>query len=337
MYWGLFYSSYSKYIIKIFMKILHVTNNYPTLEYPIFGIFVKEQIESLQKIGVECDVFYCNGQNKGFRKYITYLPGLWKKALFGGYDLIHCHHALSAALLCMTGAPLFKKCIVSYQSRPEYEWGYALFKILRFLFNIVIVKFEPGELSHKKIYYLPNGCNQDLFRPMDKDDCKRQLGLYNDKRYVLFTDSNRKVRGVKRVDRFEAAVSVLRSKYKYDNIEPVILRNTPREQIPIYMNACELYMLTSDIEGSPNSVKECMCCNTPVVSTDVGNVKAMIGDIEGAYVVDEMSPEALAEACDKVFRRTTPFNGREKILAKGYGIATVAKKLKALYEKIINE
>lgn len=317
------------------MKVLHVTNNFPTPDYPIFGIFVKEQVESLQKIGVECDVFYCNGQNKGFKKYITYLPSLWKRAMFGGYDLIHCHHALSAVLLTMTGVPLFKKCVVSYQSRPEYEWGYKTLKLLKTLFNAIIVKFEPGELMHKKIHYLPNGCNQDFFRPMDKKECKKLLGLEECKRYLLFTDSNKKVREVKRVDRFEAAIEILRNKYHYDDIEPVILRNTPREQIPLYMNACELYMLTSDIEGSPNSVKECMCCNTPVVSTNVGNVKAMIGDIEGSYVVEDMTPEALAEACDKVMSNSNPFEGREKFLSKGYGIATVAEKLKVLYEDIV--
>lgn len=319
------------------MKVLQVTNNYPTPDYPIFGIFVKEQVESLQKIGVECDVFYCNGQNKGFRKYITYLPSLWKKALFGGYDLIHCHHALSAVLLCMTGAPLFKKCIVSYQSRPEYEWGYKTFKILRTLFRAVIVKFEPGKLSHKKIHYLPNGCNQDLFKPMDKEECKRKLGLDSNKRYLLFTDSNKKVRQVKRVDRFEATIGILSSKYCYNNIEPIILRNTPRELIPIYMNACELYMLTSDIEGSPNSVKECMCCNTPVVSTPVGNVEAMIGDISGSFVTENFDPEALAKACDAVLRNAEPFNGRDIFLSKGYGMSTVAEKLKTLYESILKK
>ena len=77
------------------MKILHVTPNYPTPEYPIFGIFVKEQVESLQKIGVECDVLNCDGQNKGFKKYITYLPKIWWKAMFGEYDVILIYFGFS--------------------------------------------------------------------------------------------------------------------------------------------------------------------------------------------------------------------------------------------------
>lgn len=314
------------------MKVLHVTTNYPTPDYPIFGIFVKEQVESLQKIGVDCDVFYCNGQKK---KHITYVPKLWWKVLRGHYDIIHCHHVLSAIIFGLTGWPLFKKCVVSYQSRPEYEWGYKWLKVMKLLFNAIIVKFEPGELQHRKIHYLPNGCNQDLFRPMDKQKCKVELGLDKDKRYLLFMDSSKKPREVKRVDRFEAVVDLLREKYQYQDIDSIILRSTPREQTPVYMNACELYMMTSDIEGSPNSVKECMCCNIPVVSTPVGNVKAMIGDIPGTYVANTFEAEELAELCDKVLRSKEAFNGRDAFLLKGYGMATVAERLKKLYEEIV--
>jgi glycosyltransferase involved in cell wall biosynthesis len=94
-------------------------------------------------------------------------------------------------------------------------------------------------------------------------------------------------------------------------------------------------MISSDFEGSPNSVKECMCCNTPVVSTPVGNVPEMIGDIPGAYVTKGFTAEELAECCDKVLRSTQQFKGREEFLAKGYGMATVAEKLKDIYMSIL--
>lgn len=317
------------------MRILHVTTNYPTPEYPIFGIFVKEQEESLQKIGLDCDVYYCNGQNKGPRKYITYVPKLWWKVLRGHYDIIHCHHVLSAIIMCLTGWPFFKKCVVSYQSRPEYEWGYKWLKVMKVIFNAIIVKFEPGELKHKKIHYLPNGCNQDLFKPMDKSQCKAKLELDASKRYLLFMDSSTKPREVKRVDRFNAVVGMLRDKYHYEDVEGIVLRSSPRDLTPVYFNACELYMMTSDIEGSPNSVKESLCCNTPVVSTPVGNVKEMMGDIPGAYVAESFEVEEMAALCDKVLKSTEPFAGRNRFLAKGYGMATVAEKLKGLYEEVL--
>ena len=47
------------------MKVLHITNNFPSEINPIFGIFVKEQIQSLNKIDDSNDVFFINGRENG--------------------------------------------------------------------------------------------------------------------------------------------------------------------------------------------------------------------------------------------------------------------------------
>lgn len=315
------------------MKILHVTTNYPTPEYPIFGIFVKEQVESLQKIGVDCDVFYCDGKNRGFKQYITYVPKLWWRILCGHFDVLHCHHALSLIILCMTGWPFFKKVVLSYQNDPTREWGDKAFKFFNLFVNKFIVKNRSEYLKYPKMVYLPNGCNEDFFRPMDKLECRKKLGLDAEKYYVLYMDSNKGVRTQKRKDRFDEVIRMLNEDYGYNGkVETIALRNTPREKIPLYMNAIDLHMISSDFEGSPNSVKECMCCNTPVVSTDVGNVKEMIGDISGAYVTTTFDASELAECVNKVLGTKKPFDGREFFLAKGYGMNVVAEKLKSIYE-----
>lgn len=316
------------------MKVLHLTPNYPTPEYPIFGIFVKEQIESLEQIGVDCEVFYCDGKGKGMKQYLTYIPQVWWHILTNKYDIIHCHHALSAVLLCLTGWPLLKKCVLSYQNDPQYEWGDRVYKLLNLVFNKFIVKNRSSYLSNPKFVYLPNGCNQDFFKPMNKSECRELLGWSEKKKYLIYMDSNKGVRSQKRKDRFEEVITILRNKYGYD-VEMVVMRNVRRELIPTYFNAADLHLISSDFEGSPNSVKECMCCNTPVVSTPVGNVREMIGDIEGAYVTETFDANELAEACDKVLQSNIPFDGRQKFLDKGYGMAFVAEKLKNIYKEII--
>lgn len=318
------------------MKILCVTTNYPTPEYPIFGIFVKEQIESLRSQGVDCRVFYCDGKGRGFRQYITYVPKLWWHLLTHRYDIIHCHHALSAIILMMTLWPLTRKCVLSYQNDPTREWGDSTFKILYPIFNRFIFKNRSEYLRYTKCEYLPNGCNAELFRPLDRIKCCMQLGLDHDKQHILYMDSNKGVRTQKRKDRYDIALELLRTKYGHTNINSIELRNTAREEIPLYINSCSLHLMSSDFEGSPNSVKECMCCNTPVVSTPVGNVTEMIGDIDGCFVTKSFTAEELAEKADKVLRSEEPFNGREQFLSKGYSMEHVAKKLINIYNKIIN-
>lgn len=317
------------------MRVLHITANYPTKDHPVFGIFVKEQVESLIKEGVECQVFFSNGKEKGgmseHRASIKKVRQLQKKEKF---DVIHCHHSISALILLLSGGAFKNKCVVSYQNDPTREFGGKhLFRLLYPFFNKIIIKNTSDYLKKKKVVYLPNGTNADFFRPMDKAECRRKLGWDMEKHYILYMDSNKGTRTQKRHDRYEAVLELLKA--KYDNIVSVELSNTPREEIPFYMNACDLHLMTSDFEGSPNSVKECLCCNTPVVSTDVGNVRDMIGDIPGCYVDDTFTPDKLAEYVDKVLSEKQSFNGRELFLAKGYGIQTVAKKLKDVYNSII--
>ena len=317
------------------MKVLHITCNYPTVEHPVFGIFVKEQIESLQRIGIDCDIYFSNGKEEGGMKAHKASIAKVKKLLKEKhYDVIHCHHSISALILLLAGGAFHNKCVVSYQNDPTREFGGdKLFRVLYLFFNKVIIKNTSSYLQKNKVVYLPNGTNAEFFKPLSKEECRRELGWEIEKRYILYMDSNAGTRTQKRYDRYQEVLALLRK--DYENIESVELTNTPRERIPVYMNACDLHLMTSDFEGSPNSVKECLCCNTPVVSTDVGNVKDMMGDIPGCYVTKEKDATELAECVKKVFESKVPFNGRELFLSKGYGIETVAGKLKKLYEVIL--
>jgi len=229
---------------------------------------------------------------------------------------------------------LFKKVVLSYQNDPSNEWGESAFRFFNFFFKAFIFKNPPGKYaSSGKAHYIPNGCNEKLFVPMDRKVCRSVLGWDQTKKYLIYMDSNRGVRTQKRKDRFQEVVALLRKDYGYD-AEMVEMRNVRREDVPTYLNAADLHLISSDFEGSPNSVKECMFCNVPVVSTDVGNVKEMIGDIPGTYVVGDFSASSLAEACSKVLESEIPFEGREALLEKGYGMSSVARRIVGLYGQI---
>ncbi len=326
------------------MKILQITTNYPTASNPILGIFMKEQVESVEKFGVENTIFFSNGSEThvgrkggGAMVHIKSVFRLMRHLMTNRYDVIHCHSALSGMILLLSGGAFFNKCVVSFQNDPEKEGDKAFFRILYPFFNKVIVKKRTKYDSWKKMVYLPNGCNMDMFHSMDRNECKKKLGLNSMKRYVLFVDSNTsRKRTQKRRDRFDETMSMLREKYEHDDLETLVMIGIARKDVPIYMNACDLHLLSSDQEGSPNSVKECLCCGVPVVATDVGNVHDLLDDVPACGVTDSFAAEELALLADRALRTDVDvYELSGSIVGKGLDMESVARKLYELYEDLV--
>ena len=96
------------------MRILHVTTNYPTEKNPIFGIFMKEQVESLEPLGVKNTIFFSNGAEREGGGAVVHLKSVFKlqwHLLTHRYDLIHCHSNISGLIFALSGGWIFKKLL----------------------------------------------------------------------------------------------------------------------------------------------------------------------------------------------------------------------------------
>lgn len=320
------------------MRVLQITTNYPTKENPAFGVFMKEQIESLLPFGVENTVFFSNGsetnigkRNGGWKVHLRSVFKLQYHLLtHKKYDVIHCHSSLSGMILLLSGGVFFNKTIISFQNDPEQFIDKKYFRILYPFFNAIIVKKKTKYLQWKKVHYLPNGCDLKLFVPLDKDECKSKLGLEKTIDYILFVDSNTSRKRIqKRKDIFDNVLEIVRREYGH-NVQELVLSNVKHQDVPIYINSCSLHLLTSDHEGSPNSVKECLSCGVPVVSTDVGNVRDILCNVPDCYVVSDADPYKIAEAvndCMNGVRRGI----RDAFLRKRLDMQSVAEALFAIY------
>jgi len=321
------------------LRVLHITNCYPNKKNPIFGIFIKEQIESLKQNGVYCDVFYINARYKNKLEYFKAIPKI--KKLAKNFDIIHAHHPYSAFITSFL-ARVKKPIIVTFLSVPTAETDKFIFlsKLVRVMLlknlKYFIVKFDPtieGKYPGRG-YYVPNGVDLNFFKEINREEAWRRLSIEPGK-YLLFCSSGSLHRKVKRYDIFKKTLQILNGKYR-ENIREFTLVGVNRELVPYYFNAASVHLLTSDYEGSPNSVKEALACNVPVVSTDVGSVKEVIGDVKGCYASKSNDPEKLAQFVMKALQYDR-VKGRDALIRKGLDMNSVALRIISIYRKILHQ
>jgi len=68
----------------------------------------------------------------------------------------------------------------------------------------------------------------------------------------------------------------------------------------LWMQAADVFVLPSYMEGMPNVVMEAMACGLPVIATAVGGLPEAIGDDEGAMLIEPRKVKPLVDAMLKV-------------------------------------
>jgi len=155
----------------------------------------------------------------------------------------------------------------------------------------------------EKLSVIYNGINQAAFRVMDQTECRHKLKLASDRRYLLFVGNLVPVKGISVL--LEAFERLIRQ--QKNNLTLLILGSgdlrqqilnqiqqkgltqqvqllgaQSHEQIPLWMNACDVLCLSSFHEGYPTVLIEAQACGLPIVATNVGGVSEIIknGDLE---------------------------------------------------------
>ena len=263
------------------VRVLVVTNFEPDDSAPQRGRWVRDQVDEVRRRGIDVDVF---SFPPGGREYIPATRRLRSLLRRERFDLVHAHYGLPGWCAQMAGArPLIvtfhgtdvRHGIVGPLSR-RLAWRVDLVAaVSRALF--AAEDGRPGLPPVPGSAVLPCGPDLSRFGPTPRAEARRSLGLAPDGRYLLFPASPS--RPEKRHDRAAALAAACDAELLTGgSIEP--------ERMPLWLNAANAVLVTSDYEGFGLVAVEALACEVPVLSTRVGIAPYALAGIQGCLCAD---------------------------------------------------
>jgi glycosyltransferase involved in cell wall biosynthesis len=216
------------------------------------------------------------------------------------------------------------------------------------------------------VLVVSNGANPEFSRPMDKTECRNQLGLPPDGNTLVFVGSLKKWHGIDRlVSLMPALVEdnpglhllIVGDGEKKDDLERrvakmgmsqniILAGRVPFEQVPVYINAGDICLAPYFEEGlnetgiSPLKIFEYMACGRPIITNPVGGLDTLFREHEIGVMIHSMNPSDW----EKPIKDLLGDPGKMKILGDNgyravqthYSWETICKKIENTLERLVS-
>ncbi|MGB3951375.1 MAG: glycosyltransferase family 4 protein [Candidatus Methanoculleus thermohydrogenotrophicum] len=204
------------------------------------------------------------------------------------------------------------------------------------------------------VHVLPNGFRSDLFYARDPVMCRDYLNLPQDKKILLTVANLEPVKGQKYL--IEAIGEVVRERedvlciiigrgrlertlkrqiHSLDLADYVILAGgKPHYEVPLWMNAADLFVLSSLNEGNPTVMFEALGCGKPFVGTRVGGIPEIITSEDYGLLV---KPGNVQDLADILLKALTKEWDSERIAAyaRQYSWGYVVDRIIQVYNDVL--
>ncbi|CAM3948817.1 glycosyltransferase family 4 protein [Flavobacterium branchiophilum] len=294
----------------------------------VIAPFIVEQVNALKKLDVEIEYFLIKG--KGILGYIKNYKALLQKIASFQPNIIHAHYGFSGLLsifqrripvvVTFHGCDIQKRGVNNIISNFVFYLANSSIFVNSKMLNFVIFK--------KKHTIISCGIDLDEYQYISKEEARKNLRFSDKEKLVLFSSSFDEP--VKNYDLAKKAVE------KLENIKLLELKGYKREEVIQLMHAVDCLLITSIRETGPQVVKEALMCGCPIISVDVGDVKSLIEQVAGCFIVP-YDENIIAEKISLVFQNNNRIKGREVIIEKELYNSVIAKKIKDIYTQILNK
>ena len=177
-----------------------------------------------------------------------------------------------------------------------------------------------GLTNPEKCVVIPNAVDNSVFKVMDKKECRRKLSIQEDSFIVAFVGWFNNRKGVLRVS---DAIKKLKDKTvksifigdgeQQPDCDGILFKGPViHNDIPLYLNAADIFVLPTLQEGCCNSIVEALTCGLPVISSDRAFNWDVLNDTNSIMV----NPENVEEISTAINKLKTD-EGLRKYLAEG--------------------
>ncbi|MDN3671155.1 glycosyltransferase family 4 protein [Echinicola jeungdonensis] len=309
------------------MEILYVSRSKTGRPHP----FIIEQADVL-----------CKDYGHSIHHYLIKKGGLWGY-LLASYqiyihtkkvktDIIHVHYGLSAiAVIISKLLSLGKiKVVITFHGSDINKSSERIFSLFAAQYSAhnILVSNKMSRYFRKNYSIIPCGIDTKIglnFREMTR----ALKGWGNDDFIILFSSSfNRREKDPEFA--FEVVNTFAQETQK--QVKFLELKGYHREEITQLMQAADVMIMCSQIEGSPQVVKESILNSLPVISNDVGDVKFICSEVDNCFIIPK-NVESYVQVLHYLSEKKLRVQNRSPILEK-FDNQQIAKKINKIYDLV---
>ncbi len=307
------------------MKVLVVSNMYPSKSNPYAGVFIKTQFEYMNahhSDSTDFDLFYMTYANssflvtllKYFSAYIRFIP-----KLFRSYDIIHVHYfgfLAPIALIYKFFHPYAKTFITFHGSdinkdMPEKGIKTALFKFLSRKFNGIIAVGKGLEIPlKKKLDITPHqilcaGVNDDVFFKVHDSPKLYDFIVVGSFVQVKGLDIFRQA--VKELNRPLTRICFVGHGPEEDIVNEIsqyaivdIIHHVDQRELRTFYNQSKFLFFPSKNDAFGLVVTESIYCGTPAIVNSKGGAQDQVIHGMNGFIYEQHDPREMAELMKSV-------------------------------------